>query len=734
MDAVADERRPDCPPDEILRVLLAAEEGGDGAVERHLETCARCRGRIDDLAGSGGAEPLLRDFRRWTSLSDPVGPVIETALRDGLSGTARLAPTRTPPEEIGAYLDRPPPGTETGLLGMIRDLEILEIVGEGGMGVVLRARDPRLEREVAVKMLKPALADTPGLARRFFDEARAVAAISQENVVPIFHVAEQGGLPYFVMPLARGSTLEDILAREEQLPLMEALGLAEQVARGLAAAHGEGVIHRDVKPDNVLTEARDGDRFATVWLADFGLAQRPGEMATAATARAGTPGFVAPEVAAGAEPDQRSDLYALGGLINTMLTGSPEHVATVFDAVPVPSGPPLPGWLRKLVRRLRAENPAERPESAAEVAAELHRNVEALKIAAWRRRFARRVLRLTAVFAAIFLPAAGAVAALDLTGRTRIVNGALARLGFGRFEIERRFGVYEELGLAVRAARDGDTIRLDDRQPTISHTIRFGSKSLAFAGPGPDRPAVLQLDPNAERETPLFWSMRGSLHLRDLEISHEPAAGRGNRGLPAFVRMEGGDSLTIERCRIRRTKVPPNLNPIVVLAANVNAIALRDSDFHNNHSTLVTLNLTQRGSRLTIDGCRVSGARLHNVHGPDGEAVPLPYRLDMRDTLANVEIAFAFPRNAASLEADLSLTDCVIQTRQAFLLTDSGRADRLPPKFSLETRGGEYAHLGPPLGIPGRDFPAADPGGEGAANWGSEPLFIERTWKPVTAP
>ncbi|MCP5551293.1 MAG: hypothetical protein H7A53_10435 [Akkermansiaceae bacterium] len=68
------------------------------------------------------------------------------------------------------------------------------------------------------------------------------------------------------------------------------------------------------------------------------------------------------------------------------------------------------------------------------------------------------------------------------------------------------------------------------------------------------------------------------------------------------------------------------------------------------------------------------------------------------------------------------------------MLTDSGRADRLPPKFSLETRGGEYAHLGPPLGIPGRDFPAADPGGEGAANWGSEPLFIERTWKPVTAP
>jgi serine/threonine protein kinase len=265
---------------------------------------------------------------------------------------------------------------------------ILALIGAGGMGEVYRAADPRLGREVAIKVLRGAL-DAAALDR-FRREARIIAALAHPNTLAVFDVGDENGMPFIVSELLVGGTLRTRLFGP--MPIDEAIGIARQVAAALTAAHERGVIHRDLKPENVFV-LPDG----TVKLLDFGLARqaRPvvsaeqatiathlqTELATQAGMISGTVGYMAPEQARGEEGDPRTDVFALGVIVYEMVTGErPFTGATSIDVLaalltappkPVPPTVGVPPALESVVRRAMAKDPADRFASAQEFAAAL---------------------------------------------------------------------------------------------------------------------------------------------------------------------------------------------------------------------------------------------------------------------------------------------------------------------------------------------------------------------------
>jgi len=183
-------------------------------------------------------------------------------------------------------------------------------LGRGGMGVVYLARDVQLDRDVAIKVLPPHLARSASARERFLREARMAAGLSHPHIVPIHRVGEAGGFVFFVMSYVEGETLGECIRRSGPLPPSDAARVLREVAWALAYAHGRGIVHRDVKPDNILLEADTGRALVT----DFGIAyggQDPGSVTDPGKIM-GTAHYMSPEQAAGEAIDGRSDIYALG--------------------------------------------------------------------------------------------------------------------------------------------------------------------------------------------------------------------------------------------------------------------------------------------------------------------------------------------------------------------------------------------------------------------------------------
>ncbi len=278
-----------------------------------------------------------------------------------------------PNETVCSFLSPPQGPGELGRLGMFR---VLQVLGEGGMGVVLQAEDTRLQRRVALKVMKPVLAVDPASRQRFLREARATAALTHDHIIAIHHIDEANGVPYLAMPLLQGETLDDRLRREGMLSVSEVIRIGREVAEGLAAAHEKGLIHRDIKPGNLWLEAPAG----RVKVLDFGLAAMAcpeGERTLPGTIL-GTPGYMAPEQAEG-QTDHRADLFSLGCVLYRMATGRVPFKgetlmqkirSTLFDEVQPPQqlNPALPAPLSHLIVRLLSRKPEERPATALAVA------------------------------------------------------------------------------------------------------------------------------------------------------------------------------------------------------------------------------------------------------------------------------------------------------------------------------------------------------------------------------
>jgi hypothetical protein len=262
--------------------------------------------------------------------------------------------------------------------------EILSSLGAGGMGEVYRARDPRLGRDVAVKVISGDVSASPERLRRFEQEARAVAALEHPGILAVHDVGTHEGRAYVVFELLEGETLRERLSRGT-IPVRKAIEIGVQVAEALAAAHAHGVVHRDLKPENLFL-VREGH----VKLLDFGLARLTqalddgsGEQVTRTEtdrgAWMGTPGYVSPEQLRGQTADARADIFALGAVLYEMLSGRrafegdtrADTLSAILDRDPPPmtvAGGPAPPPLDKLLRRCLEKDPADRFQSARDVA------------------------------------------------------------------------------------------------------------------------------------------------------------------------------------------------------------------------------------------------------------------------------------------------------------------------------------------------------------------------------
>ncbi len=353
-----------CPRLDQLRELLAEEENSaaHAALESHLDVCAACRKAFQGLVGEMEGP--------WQRLRQATLPALRTTPGLGfLEDLKKRSPLAL--WDGGAAVPLSVPG-----------YELLEKLGQGGMGVVYKARQIDLDRLVALKMIPAGPNGTSVEAERFWAEAQAAARLQHPNIVQVYEVGMQKGLPYFSMELVDGGNLAQRLNNTPQ-PLREAVRLVATLAQAMEASHRQGVVHRDLKPDNVLFT-----RAGEPKISDFGLAKRL-EVSTGHTLEGsivGTPGYMAPEQAQGKvkEIGPATDVYALGAILYEMLTGKPpfraetslETVLQVIHDEPVPPRqlrPKVPRDLETICLKCLQKEPHRRYSSAGDLAEDLTR-------------------------------------------------------------------------------------------------------------------------------------------------------------------------------------------------------------------------------------------------------------------------------------------------------------------------------------------------------------------------
>ena len=348
-------------------------------------------GKADERETRQLEELLSRETVDELSLNDTSEDSLLSALRIGADQPQDAEAIRQMTEQLEKLIPRPDisaqeirellePAESPELLGRIGKYQITQYLASGGMGLVFRASDSQLNREVCLKLLHPFRARGSEARTRFDRESRAIARLNCERIMPILDLGIHRDLPFLVMPLLEGTSLRSLLLREGRLPIGRAVRLATQIAEGLEFAHQMGVLHRDIKPDNLWVTQSDN-----IKLLDFGLA-RTSEESTPITHEGtllGTPSYMSPEQVTGKPLDERSDLFSLGVVLVEMLTGdSPFRKNNLFstlmsvasdeikfDELDPDSKFPVP--VRELLESLLQKKPDLRPSSAGELVARL---------------------------------------------------------------------------------------------------------------------------------------------------------------------------------------------------------------------------------------------------------------------------------------------------------------------------------------------------------------------------
>ena len=358
----------DCPTSERLRSLLDGQpsDAEQAELQQHIDECESCQQTLEGLVA--GKESWDGVARRLGDAEPPVTPALHDAIAAAREMEATIPSVKLPPGLLQ-------PAQQPDSMGRLAHYEVLEEVGSGGMGIVLKAFDTSLRRVVAIKVMAPHLAANAAARRRFVREAQAAAAVAHEHVVAIHAVADQHERPYLAMQFIEGKTLQERLDESGPLSVREVLRIGMQTAAGLAAAHAQGLVHRDIKPANILLE----NGVERVKLTDFGLARAVDDASvTQSGVIAGTPLFMSPEQARGEAVDHRSDLFSLGSVLYAMCVGhAPFRASTtmgvikrVCDESPRPIrdiNPDVPDWLCDIIGKMLSKNASERFASAKEV-------------------------------------------------------------------------------------------------------------------------------------------------------------------------------------------------------------------------------------------------------------------------------------------------------------------------------------------------------------------------------
>lgn len=337
----------------------------------HIEQCDRCRNELSRLAAAPedweAVQSMLSDRVHHKELFENKLYPFATSNQD-IESSSFWSETYA-----RSILDEP---RHPEMLGRIGRYDIERLIGSGGMGIVFKGFDTELNRPVAIKVLAPSIAYHGGARQRFSREAKAAAAVVHEHVVPIYNVESSGELPYLVMHYAQGDSLQNRIDKKGSLELKEILRISQQIASGLAAAHAQGLVHRDVKPANVLLE----NGIERALISDFGLAQAADDASVSCSGfLAGTPQYMSPEQARGEKVNHLSDLFSLGSIMYTMCTGRTpfrgESTLEVLQQVQstepksiLEINPDVPVWLVTLIERLMMKQSAARYQSATEVA------------------------------------------------------------------------------------------------------------------------------------------------------------------------------------------------------------------------------------------------------------------------------------------------------------------------------------------------------------------------------
>ncbi len=366
-----------CPTPEVLIAIFAGDRPPNNARETlgHLEACSACRNTLASILPKLEVPGAYLPEEYWERVDASAPPNVATARNTIIQpleialdvfSPAKTTPVSEVPRRLGNY-------------------EVLCVLGRGGMGMVLKALDPALNRFVAVKVLFPNLAANEVYRQRFAREARSAAKIGSDHATAVYSVGEDGDAPYIVMEYIAGENLETKLNRDGRLSLPIAITIARQVAAGLAAAHSQGVVHRDVKPANIMlenlsnTEVKAGDLLLRVKITDFGIAKSAGlSSLTDAQETVGTPEYMSPEQISGDPLDHRSDLYSLGIMLYRMVTdqlpfkGKTAIACFTQHLSKEPQSPTahvtdIPEWLDSLILQLLRKEPTERIQTALDV-------------------------------------------------------------------------------------------------------------------------------------------------------------------------------------------------------------------------------------------------------------------------------------------------------------------------------------------------------------------------------
>jgi hypothetical protein len=419
--------------DDCLGVLLDQDEasGEFRAAAVHVETCPACQQRLTTLAGDAALwkeahELLAGGEPRWAP--DNSDMILQSAIRNPRCEIHNDA--------IRQFLSAP---GHPEMLGRLGRYDIERVIGSGGMGIVLKAHDSELNRPIAIKLLSSHLAHVGAARERFAREGRAAAAVVHEHVVAIYNVESDGAVPFLVMQYVPGRSLQARVDEDGPLGVEQILRIGVQAATGLAAAHRQGLVHRDVKPSNILLE----DTVERAVLTDFGLARAMDDASLTQTGLvAGTPHYMSPEQATGGPIDHRSDLFSLGSVLYFMATGRPPFRATgslvVLHRICRELHRPawqvraeIPDELCDVIDRLLEKKPGRRFASAEEVAERLRHLLSRAQGSGFGRRRLRalrgkRARRAVAAVAATAIATIGALLYWSGMPKSVIERGAMS--------------------------------------------------------------------------------------------------------------------------------------------------------------------------------------------------------------------------------------------------------------------------------------------------------------------